>query len=256
VNVAPHPPRPLPRSLLLRPPSPSAAPSPSQLSSNPALRPLCLGALSPVRSESSVNSAVSQSSPRPSPSETNNLQLRTINTHESPATSHKSRRFMHLPALKLSCLSFSCPRPLFSIVCGLFCENTGGGIPLPHLHGSHLTSHTPRPSCAKAQKTPPVSPLPATLTHSLSRKSLPCHSYANTRDVGARRLLATSLSPLESALTKSAPVSPLECALTKTPRGWHPPRSIRLCVLCAGACPDRVGVANPLVYLPLESTLV
>src|SRR5579864_6098446 len=57
--------------------------------------------------------------------------------------------FILLPALKLSCLSFSCPRPLFSIVCGLFCENTGGGIPLPDLHGSHLTSHTSRPSCAK-----------------------------------------------------------------------------------------------------------
>ena len=29
-----------------------------------------------------------------------------------------------------------------------------------------------------------VSPFPATLTHSLSRKSFPCHSYANTRDRG------------------------------------------------------------------------
>jgi hypothetical protein len=37
----------------------------------------------------------------------------------------------------------------------------------------------------KAQKGDPASPLFATLTHSLSRKSFPCHSYANTRDVGA-----------------------------------------------------------------------
>ena len=91
--------------------------------------------------------------------------------------------FILLPALKLSCLSFSCPRPLFSIVCGLFYENTGGGIPLPDLHGSHLTSHTSRPSCAKARKTPPVSPLFAALTDSLSRNPFVCHSYANTRGV-------------------------------------------------------------------------
>jgi len=38
--------------------------------------------------------------------------------------------------------------------------------------------------CTEAQKCPSVSPLLATLTHSLSRKSFPCHSYANTRDGG------------------------------------------------------------------------
>src|SRR6266851_6592942 len=36
--------------------------------------------------------------------------------------------------------------------------------------------------CTKAQKRPPVSPFPATLTHSLSRNPFVCHSYANTRD--------------------------------------------------------------------------
>jgi hypothetical protein len=36
----------------------------------------------------------------------------------------------------------------------------------------------------KAQKRAPVTPLFATLTHSLSRKSFACHSYANTRGVG------------------------------------------------------------------------
>ena len=36
--------------------------------------------------------------------------------------------------------------------------------------------------CTKAQKRPSVSPLLATLTHSASRKSFPCHSYENTRD--------------------------------------------------------------------------
>jgi len=39
--------------------------------------------------------------------------------------------------------------------------------------------------CTEAQKCLFVSPLLATLTHSVSRKSFPCHSYANTRDGGA-----------------------------------------------------------------------
>src|SRR5579859_876516 len=38
---------------------------------------------------------------------------------------------------------------------------------------------------SKAQKHHFLSPLFATLTDSLSRKSFPCHSYANTRDGGA-----------------------------------------------------------------------
>ena len=39
--------------------------------------------------------------------------------------------------------------------------------------------------CTQAQKPLPVSPLLATLTHSMSCKSFACHSYANTRDGGA-----------------------------------------------------------------------
>src|SRR5713226_5341022 len=38
------------------------------------------------------------------------------------------------------------------------------------------------PKLHRYAKKPIVSPLFATLTHSLSRKSFPCHSYANTRD--------------------------------------------------------------------------
>ena len=41
------------------------------------------------------------------------------------------------------------------------------------------------PSCAEVQKRHSVTPLFATLAHSLSRKSFPCRSYANTRDRGA-----------------------------------------------------------------------
>ena len=61
-------------------------------------------------------------------------------------------------------------------------------------------------SCAETQKWPPVSPLPATLTHSLSRKSFPCHSYANTRDVCPSlprflSILVTRHSPRQSLNT-------------------------------------------------------
>jgi hypothetical protein len=71
--------------------------------------------------------------------------LTNVAAHNS-STSSISFISLRLPALKLSCLSFSCPHPLFSIVCGLFYENTGGGIPLPALHGvapdeSQVTSH-------------------------------------------------------------------------------------------------------------------
>ena len=54
-----------------------------------------------------------------------------------------------------------------------FCKSPGWGVP---------TREFVR--CTEAQKCPFVSPLVATLTHSLSRKSFPCHSYRNTRDGG------------------------------------------------------------------------
>jgi hypothetical protein len=49
--------------------------------------------------------------------------------------------------------------------------------------------------CTEAQKCPSVSPFLATLTHSVSRKSFPCHSYANTQDRGVTPPLK-SFSPL------------------------------------------------------------
>ena len=45
------------------------------------------------------------------------------------ATPSKSQFINSLPTLEISCLSFSDPHPLFSIACGLFLQNTGGGIP-------------------------------------------------------------------------------------------------------------------------------
>src|SRR5260370_35809908 len=89
-------------------------------------------------------------------------------------TSSISFASFRLRTLKLSCRSFSGSRPLFSITSALFSQNTRGGIPLRDLV-----------RCTEAQKCLFVSPLLATLTHSLSRKSFPCHSYANTRDTAA-----------------------------------------------------------------------
>jgi hypothetical protein len=80
----------------------------------------------------------------------------------------------------------------------------GGPLPSLDLHESQVTSHKSRPSsCAETQKCRSASPLPATLTHSLSRNPFPCHSYANTRDRGvtpAPRFfspLTTRHSPLQ-----------------------------------------------------------
>src|SRR5216684_342726 len=54
----------------------------------------------------------------------------------------------------------------------LFAKHPGWGYPSEDVR------------CTGAQKCPSVSPLFATLTHSVSRKSFACHSYANTRDGG------------------------------------------------------------------------
>src|SRR5260370_3950221 len=94
----------------------------------------------------------------------------------SPSTSFTSSisfASFRLRTLNLSLRSFSDSRPLFSTASGLFLQNTRVGIPPRELV-----------RCAEAQKCLFVSPLFATLTHSVSRKSFPCHSYANTRDEG------------------------------------------------------------------------
>ena len=51
-------------------------------------------------------------------------------SHVSPLC-RKSHPFNRLPALILSCRSFSHSLPLFSMACGLFCKTPGVGIP-PH----------------------------------------------------------------------------------------------------------------------------
>jgi len=81
--------------------------------------------------------------------------------------------FSGLQTLFLSLRSFLRSDRFFSIACGLFLQNTRGGI-----------SRRELVRCTEAQKCLFVSPLLATLTHSVSRKSFPCHSYENTRDGG------------------------------------------------------------------------
>src|SRR5713226_8505716 len=98
---------------------------------------------------------------------------RTNLAERTSLTSSISFSSFRLRTLKLSCRSFSDSRPLFSTASALFSQNTRGGIPLPELV-----------RCTEAQKCLFVSPLLATLTYSLSRKSFPCHSYANTRNGG------------------------------------------------------------------------
>ncbi len=86
----------------------------------------------------------------------------------------------HPPAKLTPSLSYSC-----SLLCASpkvnshqinslqpLLQNTGG-VPVHGVVG-----------CTDAQKCPSVSPLFATLTHSMSRKSFACHSYANTQDGG------------------------------------------------------------------------
>ena len=112
--------------------------------------------------------------------------------------------FSGLQTLFLSLRSFPRSHRLFSTTSELFLQNTRGGIPLRE-----------PVRCTEAQQCLPVSPLLVTLTHSLWRKSFPCHSYANTRDGG---------------------VSP-----------WLPFPSWPSLGLSAVACPDLVGVANPFL---------
>jgi len=81
----------------------------------------------------------------------------------------------------------------------------------PTLRRGGIPSGQPA-SCAKAQKRLFLSPLFATLTHSLSRKSFPCHSYANTR-VGYRSPVSSiskmCLGPFLATHSKNPTITPV-----------------------------------------------
>ena len=109
--------------------------------------------------------------------------------------SYPSRRSIPNSSLinRLEPLYFLFPAPIlcFQQLAASFPKTPGVGVPL---RGGR---------CTEAQKCPSVSPFLATLTHSVSRKSFPCHSYANTRDRGVTpppksfSPLATRHSPLD-----------------------------------------------------------
>ena len=93
-------------------------------------------------------------------------------TNLSYPSRHSSSNPRPVNLLQPLCSLFTAPALSFQQLAASFCKTPGVGVPL----------RTGR--CTEAPKCPSVSPLPATLTHSVSRKSFPCHSYANTRDRG------------------------------------------------------------------------
>jgi hypothetical protein len=77
-----------------------------------------------------------------------------------PLLCRKSNSFNRLPALILSCRSFSQSLPLFSMPCGLFLQNTGGWVPLallshrvPSAEGSSIR-YSPKWSIIPAPDSP------------------------------------------------------------------------------------------------------
>jgi hypothetical protein len=166
VNIAPHHARRLPRPLPPRPLSPSAEPSSSLLSPNPALRPLWLSgkALSGLH-----GSQLMTRSPRPSQSWTNLAER----------TSSISFTSFYLRTLELSCDSFSHSRPLFSMACALFDKNTRGGIPprpaQPLTHSVHSAAHY-KVDPAKIGESHA-----ATIDHVLSALQLACSALSEVR---------------------------------------------------------------------------
>src|SRR5713226_730938 len=123
--------------------------------------------------------------------------LSRINLAYSPDTPALSLRVSEICGLFNSlCALFSAPILCFQQLADSFCKTPGVGVPLHDVGG-----------CAGAQKCLSVSPLPATLTHSLSRKSFPCHSYANTRDMGVTAA-PSFCSSLLSDFSRHSPVVP------------------------------------------------
>src|SRR5713226_8638495 len=151
-------------------PGASFRPHAVHLLRQPNLLPLCFHTLT---NPFFPNSLVFTSIQNPRGCHPPNISVQDFATSASLCLCGKPFSFKCLRALDLSLRSFSRPFPLFSIACGLFLQNTRGGI-----------SRRELVRCTEAEKCISVSPLFATLTHSVSRKSFPCHSYANTRDGG------------------------------------------------------------------------
>ncbi len=103
-----------------------------------------------------------------------------------------------------------------------FCKTPGVGVPL-----RKLARYT------EVQKCLLVSPLFATLTHSVSRKSFACHSYENTRD-GAPQCFSAE-SPFRPHMCQMVPLSPMasvDCAYFPSRRGCTTPARFRFFCVC------------------------
>src|SRR5713226_4459629 len=123
--------------------------------------------------------------------------LSRINLAYSPDTPALSLRVSEICGLFNSlCALFTTPILYFQQLADSFRKTPGVGVPL-HDVGR----------CTGAQKYLSVSPLLATLAHSLSRKSFPCHSYANTRDMGVTAA-PNFCSSLLSDFSRHSPLFP------------------------------------------------
>ena len=82
------------------------------------------------------------------------------------------------------------------------------------------------PSCAESRKCLTVTPLSAPLTHSLSHKSFPCHSYANTRDrIWVPRYSLNSFCRVPRQICSPFVFIILRIPLRATPLFLHPYKS-------------------------------
>ena len=153
---------------------------------NPFLSPLCFHALTNCFSGNSLLFTTIRIAPGCHPPA---FPFKTSPPLCSLCLCGKPPLFSSLRTLCRSLRSFPRSHRLFSTTSGLFVQNARGGIPLRELV-----------RCTEAQKGLFVSPLLATLTHSMSRKSFPCHSYENTRDGGA-----TAATNLERSLPTRLP---------------------------------------------------
>ncbi len=128
-----------------------------------------------------------------------------------PAPLRKSRRFMLLRALELSCRSFCNSDPLFSTACTLFCQNAGGvGMSLASRCDPWTLSGSRR------RLPPPEMPLRDSPAHQLlCFLSHPCNSS------GFMQLRTLSRNGAQLSLLFST-----ASTLFLSPRGWYP------CDLC------------------------
>jgi hypothetical protein len=119
-------------------------------------------------------------------------------TNLSYPSRHSSSNPRPVNLLQPLCAFFTAPALSFQQLAASFSKTPGVGVPLR------------AGRCTEAPKCPSVSPLPATLTRSVSRKSFPCHSYANTRDRGVTptKLFSPLVYP-ERLLRRATRHSPL-----------------------------------------------